>query len=746
MFAHTLKILVALFLLTTSVLAVSLRVLAQDEEVTELPNAGTQSPPTAIYTQDKSRIESDYGSAECMHKSPEYLEWQCLPIISTEMIPPQKGQSVTHLRGADQHTMRLDSYLSAVPGLGLFRRANSLTAHPTTQGLTMRGVGANAAGRVLVTLDGVPLNDPFGGWIYWSALDLERIDHAAILKGGSAGAYGAQALAGSVALVTEIPAPVYRENDTSDNGYHLDESTAFLKTSYGAFDTREVRAGYLFAPQDGGSFSVTGGHFETDGAYLLDEDQRGAVDVQAASETQYFSLGASFDVSDTTRIFPNLRWFQEKRTNGLSLAVNETEAFDASLRIVHNAFDGPSWEVNTYYRIRDFSNLFVSARDERSSERPVLDQFDVPAWGAGFLARLHIGGFEAGIDGRRMSGETNERFRNLGAGFTRQRRAGGDQWVLGVYGEYTGRINKTAVSATMRLDRWRTYNGARLETDLADNAVVRQDTVPNRANWIWSGRVGVEHEVSAAVSVRTAAYKSWRLPTLNEYYRPFRVVNDITEANPNLVPEKLYGVEFGVDYQPLPTMKMSATLFRSWLRDGVGNVTIGFGPGFFELGGFVPEGGVLRQRANIDRSVTDGIEMDGHIQLHNGWDLTVRYLYARARVTKFDARPELVDKQPVQTPRHSGTVALSYDDRDDYSFTVEGRIASTQYDDDLNERELGAIFTVNAGAVYVLRQGVSVTANVENLFDAKVVSAVTAEGLETIAQRRFARLGLELSF
>lgn len=625
---------------------------------------------------------------------------------------------------AAQATFRIDSVLGSIPGVGLFRRANSFTAHPTTQGLSMRGVGANAAGRTLVTLDGIPQNDPFGGWIYWSGYQGVPIDAARVRRGGSPGAYGAQALAGSVDLVT-----------TPRNS---------LSGFYGSDDTISLEGSAAFyAPH--GDFTLDGGYFETDGDFLLNEADRGVVDVRAASEA--YAIGGSYAhrFSADTTLTARARVYGEDRVNGLSLAINETDALDTSLRFLHEPTEGAAYELTVYYRERDFANTFASARDGRTTERAVLDQFDVPAWGAGFLARLQVGGFEVGLDGRRMSGETNERFRNLGAGFTRQRRAGGDQWIVGAYGEYAASGGWGELSATARVDRWRTYNGERIETNIADGSLVREDDVPNRADWIASGRIGYEKALTGAIRFRSAAFKSWRLPTLNEYYRPFRVVNDITEANPNLRPETLYGVELGFEYQPLNTVSASVTYFRNWLNDGVGNVTIGFGPGFFPLGGFVPDGGVLRQRANVDRTTIDGLEFEGRIELDGNIELRGQYLYARARITAFDANPGLVGNRPVQTPRHSATASINQSlGRGWWRF--EARYAGAQFDDDLNTRRLDDIITFNAGAAYELVSGVRLTANVENLFNARVVSALSSTGLETIAQRRFMRIGLAAGF
>ncbi len=687
-----------------------------------LTTSALSAPNSAFGQEADADCAADPETGAC-----DTADTALITVVEKRLVSAHAGQSVTVISSDDQPLMRLDNQLRSIPGIGLFRRADSYTSHPTTQGLSMRGVGANAAGRVLVTLDGVPVNDPFGGWIYWSALEAGPIVEMNVMRGGGAGAYGAQALAGALDMRSRRIRP------------GTGSATAWL----GSRGSYNLSGRADFAVGDTG-LQLSAGRFETDGAFMRSKDQRGPVDVPAASETTRLGGKLESAVGDVN-VRLSARYFKEQRTNGLSLSTNETEAVDIDLTLSGDGGDA-AWEITSYYRTRDFANVFVSARDDRTTERPVLDQFDVPAWGAGMLARVQFGAFELGMDARRMSGEVNERYRNLGAGFTRGRRAGGDQWIVGFYSEYGATFGETDYSATLRMDRWRSFGGQRLETDLSDGSVRRDDNIPNRGDWIWSGRLGFERNISGAISVRGAAYKSWRLPTLNEFFRPFRVVNDITEANPNLVPEKLYGLEIGFDYTPLNTVSLSATLFRNWVSDGVGNITIGFGPGFFPLGGFVPPGGVLRQRANIDRSITDGLELEGGLDLHGGWNVSVRYLYAHARITKFAARPELVGKQPVQTPRHSAVLALAYDNHGRFKATGELRYSAAQFDDDLNARKLGAVTTVNLAAAYKLRDNISLTANVENLFDAKVIAAITATGFETLAQRRFARIGLAVSF
>src|SRR5205807_5887961 len=90
----------------------------------------------------------------------------------------------------------VDDVLRQVPGFTLFRRSGSRTANPTTQGVSLRGIGASGASRALVTEDGIPLNDPFGGWVYWGHLPREAIGSVEVLRGGASSLYGSDALGG----------------------------------------------------------------------------------------------------------------------------------------------------------------------------------------------------------------------------------------------------------------------------------------------------------------------------------------------------------------------------------------------------------------------------------------------------------------------------------------------------------------------------------------------------------------------
>ncbi|MDE2466188.1 MAG: TonB-dependent receptor plug domain-containing protein, partial [Alphaproteobacteria bacterium] len=124
--------------------------------------------------------------------------------VTAARMPEPVGQSafsvVTLSAAKLAQSDRLDAALEAVPGVSLFRRDSSISANPTTQGISLRAIAPSGAGRALVLLDGVPMNDPFGNWVIWSALPYEDIGRAEIVRGAGTGPYGSGALTGTILL------------------------------------------------------------------------------------------------------------------------------------------------------------------------------------------------------------------------------------------------------------------------------------------------------------------------------------------------------------------------------------------------------------------------------------------------------------------------------------------------------------------------------------------------------------------
>ena len=169
-------------------------------------------------------------------------------------------------------TATLDDALRSVPGFSLFRRSGSFSANPSSQGVSLRGLGPSGASRSLVLLDGVPLNDPFGGWVSWTKVPRETLSSAEIVRGGGASAWGNAALGGVVQLVTESPSA----------------NRARLATTLGDFATRSAELS-VAQPVGPGTLQISGRDFATDGFKLVAPEDRGPIDIDAWSRHHWLA-------------------------------------------------------------------------------------------------------------------------------------------------------------------------------------------------------------------------------------------------------------------------------------------------------------------------------------------------------------------------------------------------------------------------------------------------------------------------
>jgi outer membrane receptor protein involved in Fe transport len=638
------------------------------------------------------------------------------------------------LRAAPQ--LRLDDLLrNAAPGFTLFRRSSSRVANPTTQGVSLRNLGPNGAGRTLVLLDGIPLNDPFAGWVPWSRVPPASIREVMVNPGGGAGLFGNAALAGTIYLLSE---------EGADNAARLVGTIGNRDTFEGSLEGRIKLERF--------SLATFLHRFETGGNPVLQADQRGPVDTAADAASWAWQSRLGWKLDEHSDLTVTASAFEEDRNNGTQLTRNHSEGQDVSATFDRHV---PTLEANVrlqaYAQRRRFSSTFSAINEERTVETLALDQFDVPAIAAGGSAvwSQQLGASHrivGGADVRFVEGETKENFLRVGDALTRYRHAGGRQLFVGVFLEENWQITPAVkVVAGGRVDYWRQYDGERGERDRRTGATLSEVRFAEQDGLAPNGRLGLTAQLTRALRIRGAAYTGFRVPTLNELYRPFRVGNDITEANAALEPEQLYGAEIGVDWEPVERFSFSVTGFYNQLHDAVGNVTIGEGPGTFTPGGFVPAGGTLRQRRNLDRVEVLGVEAKAAWQFATDWRLRAQYLYTHPTVARAVEAPQLEGNLLAQAPDHLAVASLAWTPGR-WRAEAQIRYVGRQFEDDQNSLTLAPFTTVDFALGYTFNEHLSGSVQVENVFDTEIEVGKTAGGLVSIGTPRLISLTVALTF
>jgi outer membrane receptor protein involved in Fe transport len=587
----------------------------------------------------------------------------------------------------------LDDQLRSVAGFSLFRRSSSRVANPTTFGVTLRGLAGSGASRTLVTADGVPLNDPFGGWVYWDRVPAAALDQIEVAKGGSSDAHGSAALAGAIHV------------ETSATGARLVGEVGQRGTN-----RLSLFGGRRFGGQIASASIEHGG---TDGYILTGPESRGAVDVAATSNyTAGFLRGGTNFVSTAGQTTPPVHaevrygYFTEDRGNGTPFQTNATVVRDVNA--VVNGFGwGSSWSIRGGRQSQDYDQTFSRILAGRVGEDPTSQQHvDTSSWsGSGEWTR----GFGQsvlllGASGRTVSVELADQPLPIVTPIVpvdlRQRSGG-------VLAHTTVALSPRAtVAAGLRADVWTSG---------------RVDGTQTKRTFV-SPRGSVAYELSDLLSFSTGVQRAYRAPTLNELFRDFRVGAILTTANPDLDPESSIGWE-GSALVRLPRGVARATAFWTQLDDAILSVT---------------QAQNLRQRQNAGRIRAAGVEFDADVRIISELTATASVAFTDS---VFVEGPAVQGLRVPQVPRVHGSLGARLV-TGPITGAAELRIIGRQFDDDQNDFELDRSAVLDLRAGWRPRRGWEIFVAVENALDEE--QDVGRTPLRTLGLPRTARVGIRL--
>jgi len=608
-----------------------------------------------------------------------------------------------------------DDILRQAPTFSLFRRTSSLSSHPTAQGVSLRGIGPSGVSRTLVLLDGVPFNDPFGGWVYWTRVPIESTDRIEIVDGSTSSLYGNYAMGGVINIVTAQPT----------------RRTVESRLQFGNLNTPrfDVRASDVYGKL---GVVVEGSAFDTDGYPIVAANERGAVDTKASVMFRNANVGLQYDV--TSRVQANFRvgYFHEERENGKVSTIDRTpEGNDTTWKTVSGGVharlaSGGDVQASLFGDIETFHSNFLAvptATPLRSIGRMTLNQ-TVPTtgfggmtqWSRAFGARNAV---SAGFDWRQVKGDSQEDGLDgtFGTTVTLHRVSGGRQRSIGFFVQDIVSVSsRLTVTLSARGDQWRNYDGHNLENNVPSGTPTANNvaSLANRSDTAVSPRAAALYHITDRVSVWGSVGTGFRAPTLNELYRQFRVGTVLTLANNQLGPERLRGGEVGVRIEPIRHLTARVTWFDNRIKNPVSNVTIALN---------------TQQRQNLGRTRIVGVQSDVEYRIGSDWRVSGGYLGNSAKVKEFVLNPVLVGKYLPQVPKNRGSVSVAYANRKYVTVSVSGLFYGRQFNEDLNngvkpgesKPGLPAYGTMELSALRSIGRNLDVFFGVQNLFDEEYI-------------------------
>ena len=601
----------------------------------------------------------------------------------------------------------LDDALRATPGFTLFRRSSSRVANPTTQGVTLRGVSGSGASRTLVLADGVPLNDPFGSWVYWNRIPFAAVDRVEVVRGATGDLYGAGSMGGVVQVLTVSPSRT-RLRATFDGGSH-----------------GTVR-GSLFGAAQRNGWSASGAYegVTTDGVFVVGSEVRGPADQRADSDYQtgFFAAGrrqANWHASVRGAAY------KEERGNGTVVQVNDTDWRQLSVE-AGGFIGGGVLEVHAVGSSQDYFQTFSFVAAGRATERLTFAQTIDTSHGAvngQWSRQFNRVTMIVGADYRHTKSHQDELRYALVAGVNTPSGpfpSGGIEDVVAGYAR--ARVNATdalTVEVGARADRW--------------NSEPEDPASPAKSVSYLSPRAAVNWR-AGRYELRASAYHANRTPSLNELHRRFAAGNAVTNANPLLEPETLTGVEGGVLTQ-FSRASVRATAFVNNLDGAIANVTLSQTPAQ-----------IIRQRQNSDTIRATGLEVEVDARLTNTLSANGQIVLTSSHFRGSVATPALEGKDVPQVPNWQGGLSLTWADPRILTAATQVRFSGDQWDDDLNTPafQLKKYAVWDATVSRAIVRSVHAFVAVENIFDTEFDTARTP--IRSIGWPRTVRGGLRVTW
>jgi outer membrane receptor protein involved in Fe transport len=582
-----------------------------------------------------------------------------------ERIPstPVSQFALTQREITSSGALTIDDVLRQVPGFALFRRSGSLTANPTSQGVSLRGVGANGASRALALLDGVPLNSPFGGWVYWNRVPRVSVETVQVYNGAASDLYGSGALGGVINLSSRTAPAGFLDLEMS-GGNKATGATSFS-------------GGRVFGKW---GIALSGQALRTGGYVLVPENQRGTIDTAAGTSDLTGSITLSRTLGTEGHAFARLNSFGESRRNGTPVQINDTRISSIDL-----GADWANLSLRLYGSGETFNQNFSAVAANRNSESLTNRQRN-PSQQAGFAFqwRQTIGNrqtISAGVEGRDVRGHSAETTFN-NSRVTAFVDAGGRQRSFGLFAGDSMRIGSWLLTGGARFDRWTNSRGFSNRTPVIGAPLLND--FADRSETAFSPRVSLIKRFDRGVSVSASVYRAFRAPTLNELYRNFRVGNVLTNANAALRAERLTGGDVGVGLQPFgERLFVRTNFFWSHINDSIANVTLSTTPAL-----------ITRQRQNLGAIRARGIEVSATSKLNRHWEVSGQYLLTDSTVLRFPPNRSLEGLLVPQVPRDQFNFQVNYVNQK-WIVGAQGRFVGKQYDDDQNTLPLERFFTLD---------------------------------------------------
>ena len=612
----------------------------------------------------------------------------------------------------------VDEMLSTVPGLNI-SRSFGIFSHKSS--VTMRGLSGNEQARVLVMIDGVPVNKSDGGSVNWNLLDPDMVERIEVVKGPASSMYGSNAMGGVINVITRRPAGGFSGKVTA---------------GYGTFNTftGRVNLGQKFGSgSDRGFYYLLNGFYRRSDGYITQSefDQAANPYIVPSDMHEYSgSIKAGYNIRKGEFIEADFIAYNDMRGTGELVWQPHGNTTDHDTYQVRTRYsierDRLSADMSLFWLKENYRKVNEYMKDDYTwynvlSERLDAGVLSSVTWKAGTRHRLSAGtDLKAGsVDAADVYYTSTDIVYNRG----RMLSAG-----LYLQDAFTIVPERLTLTAGVRYDLSVFRDGAfYIDTPSAETVFMRNIEDRDMDNVTWgalSPKLALNYTPSASSRIYISAGRGFRPSVLDDLCRSGRIRGGFKLANPDASPEYLANVEAGGDFTVAGRLRASLSGWYSQGRDFLYYVNTGDS---IDMGyGLRP----ILVRTNIPLVEITGAEAELN------WPVTPAVILGAAGSWSYSVISEyrLLDAgDPIDlTGNHLTDVpsaTVSFSARWNNRFVNAGLVARYQgamwvndqniFDEVVGNELYPAYATVDLRLSRVFAEKVSVNLGVQNLLDTK---------------------------
>ena len=630
------------------------------------PDLESDSPESVVVTATRS--------ARSINDVPESVS-----VVSAQAIADTPGQA-------------LDDVLRTSASVDL-PNATSYQLHPTADNISMRGLGGI---RALVLLDGVPMNDPFFGYLQWSRVPLELVNQVEIVRGGGATLWGNYAMGGVINIRTREPVADELAFDASGGSFGTYRANAF--------------GSYLFS--DSARVALSAGRNHTDGFMQIAPDVRGPVDVPTAFTSNNAAFRGSANLTPSLEATARVDYFDNDQNLQTRLSHNAQHTWNYSGSLSQEFGKNADVTLMAFGSDSTFttnnSGAFAGVPENQAEfvenvhRTPVNDVGISLVWSHA-INWGWVRSYSVGTDYHRIAGEDDSDIFDETGARLRTDIGRGKQRFLGAFIQTSLEpLEHLEILASLRYQSFHNF-------DAFDGTPGGLGNAPSSSETSTDPRVSVRYSLTNAFALRAAYYKAFRAPTLDNLYRAFSVPAGIFYANPELVPETLKGGEVGFDVH-VSHLRTRVTAYTNDIDNLITSRTLEFNelpPGFF----------FGTRNINAGKARSRGIELETQMDIATGWTAGAAYTFADSRITGNALDPDSVNRQIADVPQNRASLSVTYESPWGLRITPQFRWLQSSYGDNDHTFPVDSQHIVDLSASYSISKAAEVFVHIENLFN-----------------------------